>query len=429
MRQSNRRRRPDQHGSLISFCLRLWVVMLILTSAAASSAASSAEARQEARAAANEVNHFSWHPPACRADRARIAANDAMPGEAVFVNQAQARTVLTTIGTGRLEIHSLQGKPLAVHVFRPSRFNARTGRIWFVMHGTGRDATRYLQHAAPLAERYQVLALALEFSRKDYPSGDAYTLGVVSDGRADARAAAEGRWRSPLKMPYAEIEQTFSAVRAVLHSHQPGYFIFGHSAGAQFVHRLLTFAHCPRVLGAVAANAGWYTLPTTDERLPPFPYSLRGTPREFHDPRSLLAAPLTLLLGTRDTQSSESDPHLRASAGAMAQGANRLERGRFYHQHGIEAARHANVRLGWTLQLAEGAGHEVAEVIAPAAQRLFAPVPEMTHGPQHGLQRLPKHHPQQDLKYRPTTSAALSSATDGVQTVRDSHPLKPHYRQ
>ena len=306
-----------------------------------------------------------------------------MAGESVFVDASQARKVLTTSGTGRLEINSLQGKPLTVHVFRPSQFNPQTGRIWFVMHGTGRDATRYLQHAALLAERYQVLALALEFSRKDYPSGDAYTLGVVSEGRADARAAAEGRWGSPLTMPYEEIEQTFSAVRAVLQSHQPGYFIFGHSAGAQFVHRLLTFAHCPRVLGAVAANAGWYTLPTMDGKLPPFPYSLRGTPREFNDLRPLLAAPLTILLGTRDTRTSEEDPQLRASAGAIVQGRNRLERGRFYYQHGLQAARHENVRLGWKLQLAEGAGHEVAEVIAPAAQLLFAPVSEMMRGPQH----------------------------------------------
>ena len=385
MRQSNRRRWPDGQWKLISSCLQLLLVLVTLTSAIASSAEATAKttATTQAGAAATEASNFAWHSPACRGKRTRAGAQAAIPGASVFVDAAQARNALTTSGTGRLEINSLQGKPLTVHVFRPSRFNAQTGRIWFVMHGTGRDATRCLQHAAPLAERYQVLALALEFSRKDYPSGDAYTLGVVAEGRADALAAAEGRWRSPATMPYAEIEQTFSAVRATLQSHQPGYFIFGHSAGAQFVHRLLTFAQCPRVLGAVAANAGWYTLPTTDEVMPPFPYSLRGTPHEFNDPRPVLAAPLTILLGTRDTRNSEGDPHLRASDGAIVQGRNRLERGRFYYQHGLQAARHENVRLGWKLRLAEGAGHEVAEVIAPAAQLMFAPVTEMMRGPQH----------------------------------------------
>ena len=381
MRQSNRHPCTNQQRRLMSSCLQLLVGLLTLASAVVSTA----EAIAEANAAANEATHFAWHSPACRADRlrARASATDTMPGEAVFVDAARARHVLTTTGTGRLEINSLQGKPLTVHVFRPGRFNARTGRIWFVMHGTGRDATRYLQQAALVAERYQTLALVLEFSRKDYPTGDAYTLGVVTHGRADARAAEEGRWRSPLKTPYMEIERTFSAVRVVLQSEQPGYFIFGHSAGAQFVHRLLSFVPCPRVLSAVAANAGWYTLPTMDEKLPPFPYSLRGTPREFHDPSALLAAPLTILLGTRDTRSSEEDPHLRASAGAMLQGPHRLARGKYYHQLGVQAARHANVRLGWQLQFAEGAGHEVNDVIAPAAQRLFAPVSEMMPGPRH----------------------------------------------
>ncbi len=300
-----------------------------------------------------------------------------MPSEAVFVDAVQAHKVLSTNGTGRLEINSLQGKPLTVHVFRPIQFNSTTGRLWFVMHGTGRDAERYLQTAAPVAERHQVLLLVLEFSRNDYPTGDAYTLGVVTHGRVDAHAADEGRWRSPLETPYMEIERTFSAVREALQNQQPGYFLFGHSAGAQFVHRLLTFVRCPRVLSAVAANAGWYTLPTLAKSWPPFPYSLRGAAREFQDPRQLLAAPLTVMLGTKDTRSTKEDSHLRASASAMAQGSHRLQRGITYYEVGLQAARHQNMPLAWKLQWVSGAEHEAAEVIAPAGERLFAPQPDV----------------------------------------------------
>ena len=380
MKQSNRRSGPNLPGSLLSFWPQLLVVLLALASVFASALASRAEATTQASAVAIEAKDFAWHSPACRTDRARFSTRDAMPSEAVFADAAQARKVLTTNGTGRFEINSLQGKPLTVHVFRPSQFDSTTGRLWFVMHGTGRDAERYLQMAAPVAERHQVLVVVLEFSRKDYPNGDAYTLGVVTHGRVDAHAAEEGRWRNPPETPYMEIERTFSAVKEVLQSRQPGYFIFGHSAGAQFVHRLLTFVRCPRVLSAVAANAGWYTLPTIDKKLPPFPYSLRGTPREFHDPRQVLAAPLTLLLGTKDTRSNEEDSHLRASAGAMAQGPNRLQRGITYYQTGLQAARDKNIPLAWKLQWVPGAGHEVAEVIEPAGQRLFAPPPDVKPG-------------------------------------------------
>lgn len=321
--------------------------------------------------AAAEAPDLTWQPAICRTDTAGSASNTTRSDVPVFSDAASAREVLKTPGTGRLEINSLQGKPLTVHVFRPRQFDSVTGRIWFVMHGTGRDAERYLKSAVPVAERHQVLVVVPEFSRNDYPNGDAYTLGVVSRGRVDAHAADEGRWRSPLETPYMEIERTFSAVREALQSRQAGYFIFGHSAGAQFVHRLLSFVHCPRVLRAVAANAGWYTLPTIDEQWPPFPYSLREAAREFQDPRQVLAAPLTVLLGGRDTRSTAEDSNLRASAGAIAQGNNRLERGTTYFEVGQHTARSANLPFAWKFQLVPGAGHNVTQVIAPAGQLLF----------------------------------------------------------
>jgi hypothetical protein len=323
-------------------------------------------------AAATEATDLAWQPATCRNDVAIADSNTTISTAPVFVNAALAREVLKTPGTGRLQINSLRDKPLTVHVFRPSQFDSVTGRIWFVMHGTGRDAERYLKSAMPVAERHQVLVVVLEFSRNDYPNGDAYTLGVVTRGRVDDHAAEEGRWRNPLQTPYMEIERTFSAVKEALHSQQPGYFLFGHSAGAQFVHRLLSFVRCPRVLKAVAANAGWYTLPTIDKKWPPFPYSLRGAAREFQDPRQVLAAPLTVLLGTRDTRGKEEDSNLRGTEGAMVQGANRLQRGMTYYEVGQHTAHSANLPLAWKVQLVPGAGHEAAEVMVPAGQLLFA---------------------------------------------------------
>lgn len=321
--------------------------------------------------AAAEAPDLTWQPTTCKTDAAVSASNTTISTTPVFVDAASAREVLQRPGTGRLEINSLQGKPLTIHIFRPHQFDSVTGRIWFVMHGTGRDAERYLKSAMPVAERHQVLVVVPEFSRNDYPTGDAYTLGVVTRGRADAHAAEEGRWRSPLETPYMEIERTFSAMREALKSRQAGYFLFGHSAGAQFVHRLLSFVRCPSVLRAVAANAGWYTLPTTDAQWPPFPYSLRGAAREFQDPRQLLAAPLTVLLGARDTRTTEEDSNLRASAGALAQGNNRLERGMTYYEAGQRTAFSANLPFAWKIQLVPSAGHDVTQVIPPAGQLLF----------------------------------------------------------
>jgi hypothetical protein len=265
------------------------------------------------------------------------------------------------------------GKRLRAKVYRPSRFDPRKGPIWFVMHGVDRDADRYIDAAAPVAERHQALVIVIEFSKSDYPASEDYTLGVATHGRADGAALREGRWRAPEAYLYNEVERVFEAVRLALGGSQPGYYLFGHSAGAQFTHRLLTFVPCARVFGAVAANAGWYTLPLAGKTHPHgVPYSLRGSPPAAADQRALVAAPLTLLLGTRDTRDAVADRQVRDTPEAMAQGRNRLARGRHYFETGRTLARTLGTPFAWKLALAPGAGHDVRQVIASAGHLLFA---------------------------------------------------------
>jgi hypothetical protein len=52
-----------------------------------------------------------------------------------------------------------------------------------------------------------------------------------------------------------------------------GYDMYGHSAGAQFVHRYLQFYDSPKVKKAVAANAGWYTFPNEAIN---YPYGIKS---------------------------------------------------------------------------------------------------------------------------------------------------------
>ncbi len=293
---------------------------------------------------------------------------------ALWADRAKAHAVLAKPGFGTVETTALDGNELTVHVYRPSRFDAARGHLWFVMHGAKRDAGRYVQLAAPVAERHQVMVIAVEFSRQAYPSGDDYTMGVLTHGRIGASALRDGRWRQPHEFAYNELERIFDAMRSAIGGRQEGYYLFGHSAGAQFTHRLLTFVPCARVLGAVAANAGWYTLPDPDPKQRfAVPYSRRATPSDGSDTRALLAAPLTLLLGTQDVEDPEEDTRVRGTRAAMAQGANRLARGTYYYEAGKTLAQNRGVPFGWRLQFAPGAGHDAAEVIASAGHLLFAP--------------------------------------------------------
>lgn len=320
-------------------------------------------------------------------------------------------------GFGTLEFTTRDGKRLRAQVYRPSRFDAAQGPVWFVMHGVDRNAARYIGAAAPVAERHQALAIVIEFSRRDFPDTDDYTLGVTTRGHADESAAREGRWRAPEDFVYNEVERVFEAVRSALGGAQRGYHLFGHSAGAQFTHRLLTFVPCARVLGAVAANAGWYTLPAAGARQPfGMPYSLRGSAPGATDPRALLGASLTLLLGTRDTTEATTDALVRGTRGAQAQGRNRLARGQHYFDAGRALAQSLALPFGWRLVLAPGAAHDVAQVIASAGHLLFTPeTPVCASSPAEQAGKLVIHQVLAD----PPPGTAGDANRDGQRRARD----------
>jgi hypothetical protein len=244
----------------------------------------------------------------------------------------------------------------------------------FVMHGASRAADRYIRTAAPVAERNNALAIVIEFPTHLYPSSKDYTLGVTTRGKPDSQALAEGRWRDPDNYLYSEVEHVFEATRTALQGAQAGYYLFGHSAGAQFTHRLLTFRPDARVLGAVAANAGWYTLPVSGSgKSYTMPYGLRATPLDQDDLRSYLTAPLSILVGERDIATPATSSLVRGTREAMLQGRSRRERGNYFFELGESQSRALGTTLGWRMATVPGAGHFAAQMIDSAAFFLFSP--------------------------------------------------------
>ena len=285
----------------------------------------------------------------------------------------QARTALMKPGFSKISFMTHSGNSLVAHVYRPRHFDSVNGPIWFVMHGIKRNADYYVEAAAPVAERYQALTIVIEFSRRHYPASEDYTLGITSNGRAGSRAKREGRYLKPDAYLYNEIERVYEAVRQVAGGNRHGYYLFGHSAGAQFTHRMLTFVPCARVLNAIAANAGWYTMPIEDSRKKfDMPYSLRGSPSENLNLKALLSAPLTLLLGTRDIKGPDEDRNVRNTPATMSQGPNRMARGHHYFETGQSLARSLDTPFSWQLVLAPGAEHDVLQLIASAGYLMFA---------------------------------------------------------
>lgn len=233
--------------------------------------------------------------------------------------------------------------------------------IVFVLHGLSRNADKYRDNWMALADAGRFVVLAPEFKKQHFPSSFEYNLGNVM-ARSDS-LKPEAEWS------FSIIGSVFQQIVMANDFKAARYDMFGHSAGAQFVHRYMFFMPTARVRTAVAANAGWYTLPDLGID---FPYGLRGAGVTADQIQRGLSRDLVILLGTEDN-----DPngrHLRKSSEAMAQGRHRLARGENFFGKAAKAANDFAWPFNWRLEYVPGAGHSNRDMAQQAAQHIGYPL-------------------------------------------------------
>lgn len=261
-------------------------------------------------------------------------------------------------GKHQFKFSNWKGPRINVWTYRPDGADEETP-IVFVMHGTRRDPERYLNEWIGQAEKYGFIIVAPEFSRAKFPGSRFYNLGgVYREGGYGNR----GRIKEP-KWTFSAIEPIFDEIKLLAGSSVEKYYMYGHSAGGQFVHRFVYFMPDARLKLAVPANAGWYTLPSV---IAEYPY---GLGKSFLDEDALKTAfgkDMIILLGTDDINTESSS--LRKTPEAHAQGPHRLARGKTFHEAGRLTAEIYNAPFNWRLEYAPGVGHSnggMAEFAAP----------------------------------------------------------------
>ena len=264
--------------------------------------------------------------------------------------------LLPAADAGAAKIRIVVETPAAVHqrvyLTRPVHL-APDRPIVFVMHGVGRNADEYRDQWHDLAIEHDFLLVVPEFSKRQFPGTDAYNLGNVFDATGKVRPATE--WS------FSAIEPIFDEVRRRFGMTAKGYAIYGHSAGAQFVHRFLFHVPDARVTRVVAANAGWYTMPAYNLE---FPYGLRNSVIRSADLAAALGKPVTVLLGEQDIDPEHSS--LNREPGSLLQGPHRFARGQAFFDAAADAAARLGVPFGWQLVTVPGANHD-NRLMAPAA--------------------------------------------------------------
>lgn len=241
-----------------------------------------------------------------------------------------------SVKTGTFEFKNWDGPPLNIYFAEPEGL-ADDAPIIIVMHGVARNADDYRDNWIDLAEQYGFAVYAPEFDKDRFPKSRRYNLGGLTEKKDRA---------------FDAIEPLFKALKQRRSSTAKGYYLFGHSAGGQFVHRYAFFGKPKYMTLAIAANSGWYTTPTSSYE---YPYGLGGLKRSRYDIDVMLRRPLMIMLGDQDNDPESRN--LRHTPEADAQGLNRYDRGIYFLKLANTLAKERRIKSRWQYQTVPGVGH------------------------------------------------------------------------
>ena len=248
-------------------------------------------------------------------------------------------------------------KNIPVWYYLPEKATTST-KILFVMHGVKRNAEEYRDQWEQLAINQNFVLLVPEFSNEDFPKSRSYNLGNIFSKSGEKND--ESIWT------YTIIENIFDHFKSLVNSKAEKYSIYGHSAGAQFVHRMVLFKPQARLDLAISANAGWYTLPSFDLK---FPYGLKNSGIEKGSLKESFHIKLLILLGEDDTD--ENNKYLRKTAEAMLQGKHRYERGINFFNESKKMADENEIEFDWEIKSVPGVGHSNSDMSKFAIKEIF----------------------------------------------------------
>lgn len=213
--------------------------------------------------------------------------------------------------------------------------------ILMVFHGNGRDAEGYCASAIDLAEERGLQVVAPLFDEDRFPSARYHRGGLEygSDPSGWTVGAA------------AELARVFA--ERLDRTHIP-IWMFGHSAGGQFLSRVAAFAPDLTVERYIIANPSTYVIADDREDMP-YGFEVRGEggTEERDRIRQYLRMPITIYLGTDDIGSKD----LAMSSAAQRQGDNRLDRAVRTYEAARQFARQYGCEFAWRLVFARDVGH------------------------------------------------------------------------
>ena len=216
--------------------------------------------------------------------------------------------------------------------------------VLFVMHGVKRNGKDYRNDWIKYSNDKKFILLVPEFSNKEFPKSSNYNLANIANSNGKINPRKD--WHFDI------IEEVFKDIKLKLNLETKKYHMYGHSAGAQFVHRFVMFYPESSLKSAISANAGWYTFPDSSIN---FPYGLHGLNFKKDDFKQIFSEKMIILLGKKDIDPNHK--YLRKTKEAMEQGKHRFERGNNYFKYARNISSKQKLEFNWKIKHINGVGH------------------------------------------------------------------------
>ncbi len=249
----------------------------------------------------------------------------------------------------------LSNQPIEVFYHIPNG-EISTMPIVFSFHGASRNGEDYRDYWVNMANANGFMVFAPEFSDTHYPGlGDNYLMANIfddGDNPSTSTLNAQEEWT------FSNIDPIFNYIKNDINGTQLAYNAWGHSGGAQFLHRFVLYMPNSLLDIAVCSNAGWYTVP---ENSVSFPYGIWNG--ELPSDELIAAFSKKIIVHLGEDDNNPNAPGLRRNTVVdNQQGIHRLERGQYFFTKSQEEAQNLNASFTWELHQVEGIGHNAQQM-------------------------------------------------------------------
>jgi hypothetical protein len=252
---------------------------------------------------------------------------------------------------GALAVSKQSNKKIPLFVYLPT--DSRTCRkVLFVMHGRTGNANKardVFSESLPIERNIMVVAPKIDMNESSL---------MVTIGGMKTRTSKEllpvDEWT------FKAIDDIFGLMKQFAPNIDE-YMVYGHSAGAQFAHRMTVFTNFPNMTKSIAANAGWYTFLDANVE---FPYGIKGM-LDDNDLREVLSKKLIVLSGADDVMAGG---RVRSTSLALEQGRNRFERAANFYNFSEQLSNELQTGFQWEMEVVKNLGHDSAAAAKSAVK-------------------------------------------------------------